>query len=314
MPSSVIFKNNQPVHKHKKELFVLIIIGIIMISTLIFYNYIINKPLFDTDLPRVYITYEEKPDFEDYIDCNFEIYSEKMEENVLIINSKIKISGNRASWRDKVSYRLQLSQRISILGMRKDDDWVLMGLFLDYTRMRTKMSFDLYRSLQSSNPSAILPDSEYVCLYINGEFEGLYLLAEKVDRRLFNLDDAKDNIDSSLIFQVKGFTNFRKYEQNRWVQDWPNEDDDIYIMDEILTNLIEFVNNTNDDIFFNPESGIYTKFDKLDLVDFYIYNFFILHTDFWYKNYILIRNTNPDKFYFVPLDFDVSLGLIGWYL
>lgn len=314
MASSIIFKNKRPVHKHKKELFVLIIIGIITISTLLIYNYIINKPLYDTDLPRVNISYDEKPDFEDYIDCKFELITENMEENIPIINSKIKISGNPASWRDKKSYRLQLSQRISLLGMRKDDDWVLMGLFLDYTRIRTKMCFDLYRSLQTSNPSAILPDSEYVLLYINGEFEGLYLLAEKVDRRLFGLDDAKNNIESSLIFQVKGFTNFRKYENYRWVQDWPNEDEGIYIMDEILTTLIEFVNNTSDDIFFNPETGIYTKFDKLNLVDFYIYNFFILHTDFWYKNYLLIRNSYPNKFCFVPLDFDGSLGQIGWFL
>jgi len=314
MPSSIIFKNKQPVHKHKKELFVLIIIGLITISTLIIYTYIINKPLFDSDLPRVNIYYEKTPDHEDYVDCNFELTSEKMEENTPIINSKIKLSGNPASWKDKVSYRLQLSQRISLLSMRKDDDWVLMGLFLDYTRMRTKMCFDLYRSLQPSNPSAILPDSEYVCLYINGEFQGLYLLAEKVDRRLFNLDDAQNNMDSSLIFQVKGFTDLRKYEQDRWVQDWPNEDEDIYIMDEILTELIEFVNNTKDDVFFSPETGVYTKFEKLNLIDFYIYNFFILHTDFWYKNYILIRNTNPDKFCFIPLDFDGSLGQIGWHL
>ncbi|GAH07530.1 unnamed protein product, partial [marine sediment metagenome] len=88
----------------------------------------------------------------------------------------------------------------------------------------------------------------------------------------------------------------------------------IYIMDEILTDLIEFVNNSDDDMFFNPETGIYNKFDKRNLVDFYIYNFFILHTDFWYKNYLLIRNTYPNKFSFVPLDFDGSLGQIGWFL
>jgi len=242
------------------------------------------------------------------------LISENPEENIPRINSQIKKSGNPAKWRDKVSYRLQLSQQKSLLGMRKDDDWVLMGMFLDFTRMRTKMCFELYRSLQPSNPSAILPDSKYVCLYINGEFQGLYLLAEKVDRRLFGLDNAQNNIYSSLIFQVKAFTDFREYLPDRWVQDWPNEDEDIYIMDEMLTELIEFVNNSDDDVFFNLETGIYTKFDKLNLIDFYLYNFFILHTDFWYKNYLIIRNTNPNKFYFIPLDFDGSLGQLGWIL
>ena len=161
---------------------------------------------------------------------------------------------------------------------------------------------------------AILPDSEFVCLYVNGEFEGLYLLAEKINRRLFDLDDAQNNIDSSLIFQVKYFADFREYNQDRWEQDWPNEDENIYIKDEILTELTKFVNNSDDDEFFNTETGIYTKFERLNLIDFFIYNFYILHIDFWYKNYFIIRNTNPNKFYLVPWDFDGSLGQLGWEL
>ena len=314
MPISINFRNKQPEHKKKKELLVLIIIGLIVFSTLIIYNYIINKPLYETKLPRINITYEDKPDYEDYVDCKFELISQNPEESIPLLNSQIKKSGNPASWRDKVSYRLQLTQQISLLGMRKEDDWVLMGMFLDFTRMRTKMSIDLYRSLQSSNPSAILPDSEFVCLYVNGEFEGLYLLTDKINRRLFDLDDAQNNIDSSLIFQVKYFADFREYNQDRWEQDWPNEDEDIYIMDEILTELTKFVNNSDDDEFFNPETGIYTKFERLNLIDFFIYNFYILHIDFWYKNYFIVRNTNPNKFYLVPWDFDGSLGQFGWEL
>jgi spore coat protein CotH len=47
------------------------------------------------------------------------------------------------------------------------------------------------------------------------------------------------------------------------------------------------------------------------LIDFLIYNYFIFHTDFWNRNYYLIRNTNPSKFYLIPWDFDGSFGQWG---
>jgi len=304
--------NKSRTHRKKKELFVIIFVSIILISTIFIYTYVINSPAFITDVPRINITYEEKPDTDDFVMCTFELISDNPEENVEPIQSKLKIKGSPASWKDKKSYRLELPFQKSLLGMRKDDDWFLMGMFLDYTRMRTKLSIDLYQSLEPTNPTAILPDSEYICLYINGEFEGLYLLVEKIDRRLFNLDDPQNNIKSSLIFQAKYYTNFREYDRDSWEQDWPNEDENIYIMDEMMSNLIFFVNNASDEAFFDSKTGIYTIFDKSNLIDFYLYNFFILHKDFWYKNYLIVRNTYPSKFYLIPWDFDASFGQLGW--
>ncbi len=95
------------------------------------------------------------------------------------------------------------------------------------------------------------------------------------------------------------------------IQDWPNEDDDIFIMDEIMTELFYFVNNTPNDIFFDSDNGIYTKFVKINLIDFYLFNFFILHKDFWYNNYFIIRNSYPNKFFLCPWDFDDSFGHTG---
>lgn len=307
------FINKQPIHR-KKIRYGITLIGMIIISTIFCYTYIINSPAFINDIPRINITYEDKPDFVDFVDCTFEMISENSEDNIEPLKAKLKLKGNPASWRDKKSYRLEFPKQISILGMRKDDDWSLLGMFSDYTRMRTKLATDLWRNLEPENPTAILPDMKYVCLYINNEFEGLYLIAERTDRRLFDLDDSIKSIYSSLIFQAKYRTNFREYINDRWEQDWPNEDEDIYIMDEILIDLFEFINNSNDEDFYDPNTGIYTIFDKLNLIDFYLYNFFILHGDFWYKNYFLIRNTYPNKFYLIPWDFDSSLGQHGWLL
>jgi len=58
--------------------------------------------------------------------------------------------------------------------------------------------------------------------------------------------------------------------------------------------------------------GIYSKFDKKNLIDFFLYNYLIQHKDFWDKNYFLIRNSYPNKFYFIPWDFDECFGQFAW--
>jgi spore coat protein CotH len=316
MTSDKNFKNRHPQSQRKKEFFALIIIALLIISTIFIYTYIKNSPAIPSKYPKINIICNEEIRFDHSINCTFELESEDLDEIIVPINAKIRRRGATHGmgvdrW-PKKGYRLELSQQKSLLGMRKDDDWYLFAMYNDYPRMRIKLCMEIWRSLEPTNPTAILPDSKYVCVYLNGEFNGLYLLTEKNDRRLFGLDNAINNLNSSLIIQAKNPNSFRKYYHNDWEQDWPNEDENIYIMDNIMNNLYSFVNNASDEEFFDANTGIYSKFDKLNLIDFFVYNFFICHKDFWSKNYYIVRNTYPSKFYLIPWDFDRSLGQSRW--
>ncbi len=268
---------------------------------------------FHSRLPSVYIIYDGTIKRSTYINCTFELYQSFPYYECNLIDSKIKYRG-RSNWnKAKSGYRLELSKKRALLGMRDDDDWALFAMLNDFTRMRIKLAFDLWRSLSSTNPTAILPDSRYVNLFLNNEYKGLYLLAEKEDKKLFGLNDSQDNINSSLIFNTEPYANYNNYSKDDWKQEWP----DLEVIDlrpEILPDLIDFINNSADVDFFDPENGIYSKFDKLNLIDFFIFNFFILHHDFWNFNYFIVRDTYPSKLYLVPWDYDDSFGQRGWYI
>jgi hypothetical protein len=290
MSRSKLLSNKLPLHRRKKEVLVLIIIGSIIFSAIFFYSYIFNSQVNLLKFPRINITCEDNNlNTDDYINCTFELECNDDSERILPLKSRIRIRGSGSKggvnrW-PKKGYRLELSQQKSLLGMRKDDDWILFALYTDYPRTRIKLSMDIWRTLEPTNPTAILPKSKYVTLYLNSEFQGLYLIAEKNDRKLFGLDDAQNNINSSLIIQARKYSYFTEYDTSQWEQYWPNEDEDIYIKDEIMADLIEFINNSDDDDFFDPKSGVYTIFDKQNLIDFYVYNYFILHEDFWWTNF-----------------------------
>ena len=307
-----LFKNRVPTRNWKKEFQVLIFGSSLLISALMYYYFIYESDEFPLYLPSIYVSCNEKINKDDYVNCSFELVdNEDLSNNINPMMAKIKIRGDMNAIRKKKGYRIELSRNSALLGMRNDDDWALFALYMDPERMRIKTSFELWNSLFSSDPTAILPESRYVNLFLNEKFQGLYLLAEKQDKKLFGLDQAQNNIDSSLIFQSQEPTYFREYEIGTWEQDWPNEDEGIYIMDEIMTDLFDFVNNTSNEIFFDPNIGIYSKFDKMNLIDNFIFNFFILHGDFWYNNYFIIRNTNPNKYFICPWDFDCSFGHTG---
>ena len=306
------FKNRTPKQNRKKGFQILIFISSLVTSALIYYYFFYESEELPLYLPSIYLNCDEKINNDDYVNCSFQLVDNKdLSNNINPMMAKIKIRGDLNAIRKKKGYRIELSSNTELLGMRKDDDWALFAMYMDPERMRIKTCFELWRSLLPSNPTAILPESKYVNLFLNGKFQGLYLLAEKQDKKLFGLDQAQNNINSSLIFQTKDPTYFKEYETGTWEQDWPNEDEDIYIMDEILTDLFDFVNNTSNETFFDSNIGIYSKFDKMNLIDNYIFNYFILHGDFWFNNYFLIRNTNPNNFFICPWDFDCTFGHTG---
>jgi spore coat protein CotH len=300
MPDITKFKSSSPQNRTKRELFIIIFLSFLSLSTIFYYSYSENFRIVPSNLPKVYITCTYNINKNTYKECIIEIdYDSTIAE--------IKLRGNAKTRYDKKGYRIQLTQSKSFLGMRRDDDWQLFAMYNDYTRMKDKLAFDLWRTLEDTNPTAILPDSEFVTLYLNQEYIGLYLLAEKNDRRLFGLDRPKNNTDSSLIFQAQPFTFLREYDKDAWEQDLPDPED-VNIIDKILPDLINFINNTSDEEFYDPETGIYSIFDKLNLIDFFLFNYFILHGDFWCHNYFIVRNTNPSKFFLIPWDFDISFG------
>jgi len=318
MSSQVHFENKLPMQRRKKALIGLSVIILISVATITIF-FLLPEPIKEEkdssddhpDFPTIYLTCNDELDNENYSNCVFELDSSESSERIDPLEAEIKIRGETSATYPKKGYRLQLSKGEPLLGMRDDDDWSLFASYYDYTRLKVKLSFNLWQDLLSeNNPTAILPRSRYVLLYYNGNFQGLYLLAEKNDRKLFGIDrdSATNSTNSSVIFQAKDYTNFTIYEKNKWEQDWPNEDENLYVKDKILLPLINLVNTSKNSTFYHPQNGIYANFSEINLIDYFLFNFFILHGDFWDKNYFIVRNSHDTLFYLIPWDFDISFG------
>ena len=88
------------------------------------------------------------------------------------------ISGRgNATWDDaeKKPYRIELEQDGDLLRMGEATKWILLANSADPSHMRNKIVYDF----ASEIGLAYSPRAEWVDLYLNGEYVGLYLLSEK---------------------------------------------------------------------------------------------------------------------------------------
>lgn len=78
-------------------------------------------------------------------------------------------------YKAKLPYSLTLSTEADLLGMGKAQKWILLSNSSDPSNLRNKISYDF--SIESG--LAYSPECEWVDLYLNGEYAGLYLLSER---------------------------------------------------------------------------------------------------------------------------------------
>ena len=89
---------------------------------------------------------------------------------------EIKGRGNFSWTLPKKSYQIKLSKKQNVLGMGKAKTWLLIANYADATLMRNKLTYDLAKELNMPYTQ----NSEWVELWVDGEYLGNYLLVEKI--------------------------------------------------------------------------------------------------------------------------------------
>ena len=90
----------------------------------------------------------------------------------------IKGRGNTTWGSPKKPYAITLFEQADLLGMGSAQNWALSSNYLDKTNLRNKIVYDYAKALSAGNDS-FSPDCRFVELYLNGSYNGLYLLSEK---------------------------------------------------------------------------------------------------------------------------------------
>lgn len=146
---------------------------------------------YETTLPTVYIDTNNQDILKEakiniklgFTDNNGEPYS-ALSEPSEVYYAKINHRGASSYIQsEKKQYRVEFytndkykkEQNVDFLGMSRHSEWVLNGPYLDKTLMRNKLVYDLGRVIFEW-----APDSRFCELYLDGEYQGVYLALEPI--------------------------------------------------------------------------------------------------------------------------------------
>ena len=244
------------------------------------------------------------------------------------MHAGFKVRGTSSQLYDKKSYRVELwadetgteMADTTFLGMRSDDDWNLEAMWAQPLRLRDKVANILWMEMHQlayleSEPTALAGvRMEYVDLYINNAYVGVYALSERMDRKQLGLRKYNGNI-RGLLCKGNGegaptFEDLPEYDNTldtwsnyEWV--YPNESDTLYDWSS-LYNFTNFVMNSTNYAFYSQYP---TMFDVANAIDYYLFINVLKAMDNMGRNLFVARYKKSGTFFYAPWDLDAIWGL-----
>ena len=111
-------------------------------------------------------------------------------------NITIERRGNSSQWNDKTPYRFETvdnigeNNNVELLGMPEENDWVLYAPWQDKSLIRNALAYQL-----SNEIGRYASKCRFVELYLNDEYQGIYVLMEKIKRDENRVNISKLNAD-----------------------------------------------------------------------------------------------------------------------
>ena len=298
----------------------------------------LKEQLDESSLPLVNLTVDiSTVNRNDYVTGAMEIVEYDKETGELTSQPfacKLKYRGATAATKNKKAFAIKLindagkSLDANIFGIREFDKWILDAMAVDRIRMRNRVCFDLWNELNKTPYDTDYgnrngTEGQFVEVFINGNYNGIYCFTDKIDRKLLNLKKAKENKDGTVT--VNGIL----YKGDSWDFGWnllsyeeANTDTVVWGAYELqypddypsintwqpLMDLIDFCSSKTpaEDFHANYEDWFYVD----NLADYLLFTTVLGIGDCCYKNtFLSTPNINDGhKWMITPWDLDMSFG------
>jgi len=222
---------------------------------------------------------------------------------------------------------------VKLLDMPKESDWTLNATYNDKTLMRDGLTYILAGSFMDYAPRV-----RYAELMVNGEYQGIYLVVEKIKRdknrvnipKISPADSTGDAITGGYILKIDKFTGSNSGEgwnspyppypgawQSTFFQyEYPKAEDITTAQKNYIKGHITQIEDIlNSDTYQDTATGYRKYIDTKSLIDFIIVNELSKNPDayrlstFFYKE----RDSDGGKIKFGPVwDFNLGLGNVDY--
>lgn len=253
-------------------------------------------------IPVLFIdTYMGKPikSKENYVDARYEM------EN---LNGKCKVRGHgNTTWTTRELYKrpylLNLEEAKSLLGMNSARKWILVANTSDKTFLRNHYGYWLSKNIWKKCGKT--PEAKDVFLFLNGKFNGIYSLTEKIEMGKGRLEFAQGSFLATVNNRLNKEWNFTTSHGVNFSIRMEG------LCKEEYLEMQDTIQKTEDSIY----SGNWKDFIDTDsFVDWYILNEYIRNKDSNFVASCYMHWDNKDqRMHMGPVwDMDLSSGNVGF--
>ncbi|MBO5328041.1 MAG: CotH kinase family protein [Clostridia bacterium] len=181
------------------------------------------SPSIPSQMPRVSVTTNDNNKFAtkytsskgvDYTDCTVSVENCQAEHQIKNAVAGIRVRGNATVTYAKKPFRIKFDKKQNMLGLNggaKCKSWVLLAEYKDSSFLRNSVAFYLGNTVLGSD-GLYTTDYMHVELYLNGQYWGVYLLAEQqqVDFNRVNVgkpEEGYEGVDIGYFFEYDGYYN-----------------------------------------------------------------------------------------------------------
>jgi hypothetical protein len=229
----------------------------------------------------------------------------------------------KKSYAFETRYADSSNRNAPLLRMPSDNDWLLLANYSDKSLMRNFFTYHMY-----NKTGRWAPRMHFCDLMIDGEYQGVYLLGEKVKQDNQRLDIYSMLPSDTLFPNLTGGYIFRvdwvSWDDVTWKSDYPavNATNNLmYILDypkkEDLQNIqLKYINSYVDSFeyvmkqpqFADPVNGYRKYADEPSFIDFILINEFTKNVDGYRLSTYLHKDRNGKIYAGPPWDFDLTWG------
>lgn len=269
----------------------------------------------------------------DYTDGKFTISLPSSETNTYLMKAKYRGGTTNTSSKHKKNFHIKFldengnKYNTSLLGLRNDNSYLLDAGQIDLGRIRNHVANEIWRDMGNApyyvgikKDAKNYINAEFVEIFINDEYFGLYSLTENIDRKQLQIKkyDEDTSVIHGVLYKATDWTYtmmigpFDEPDNNSDV--WGGFDlkypeiDDVYPTDwSPLYNALKFVDESNENEF---RDNVENYFDVPVLMDVFIFHTVLAAHDHSGKNLYWACYDIQQNPILTPViwDYDTTLG------
>lgn len=273
-----------------------------------------------TNLPLINILCEDEITSEDS-KTYFSYINNANIEKEINVNALMHIRGSSSKRFEKKSYKINFTNKsysaekdINMEKFYYGDALILDAVYRDPSKIRNLLSIELWNDI-SNDYNNVDVYSEFVELFINNEYIGLYVLTEPINKTKLKLKSTSLSDTSAIVKSIEWRT-IKEVKENYFAKEnqflyyelkYPN-DSDMYekSWNVVLNKLARYYSNPN------SYDVINEIFNINNYVDMIIFNAFTNNTDNQLKknNYFYLKNLKNSPLFIQPWDMEYTFGMV----